>query len=166
MSASREKKNRQELAAQGHVDPRVERQQKEAAERKKNKLIYGGVAVLFVIVAAVALTVDGKDFTATEVDYFYHATLNSVASSNYSSYMGIDTSKSMKAQTMNAMAKMLLQIDAEEEITWDQYLKDTAKSNLTRIYLMSEKAKAEGMTFDDHMQEEMQSSSDLVNSSS
>ena len=38
MSASREKKNRQELAAQGHVDPRVERQQKEAAERKKNKL--------------------------------------------------------------------------------------------------------------------------------
>ena len=33
MSASREKKNRQELAAQGHVDPRVERQQKEAAER-------------------------------------------------------------------------------------------------------------------------------------
>lgn len=55
MSASREKKNRQELAAQGHVDPRVERQQKEAAERKKNKLIYGGVAVLFVIVAAVVL---------------------------------------------------------------------------------------------------------------
>ncbi len=176
MSASREKKNRQELAAQGHVDPRVERQQKEAAERKKNKLIYGGVAVLFVIVAAVvllynsgifqrsavALTVDGKDFTATEVDYFYHATLNSVASSNYSSYMGIDTSKSMKDQTMNAMAKMLLQIDAEEDITWDQYLKDTAKSNLTRIYLMSEKAKAEGMTFDDHMQEEMQSNIDTI----
>ena len=116
--------------------------------------------------SAVALTVDGKDFTATEVDYFYHATLNSVASSTYSSYMGIDTSKSMKDQTMNAMAKMLLQIDAEEDITWDQYLKDTAKSNLTRIYLMSEKAKAEGMTFDDHMQEEMQSSRDLVNSSS
>ena len=31
---------------------------------------------------------------------------------------------------------------------------------------IAEKAKAEGMTFDDHMQEEMQSSSDLVNSSS
>ena len=130
MSASREKKNRQELAAQGHVDPRVERQQKEAAERKKNKLIYGGVAVLFVIVAAVvllynsgifqrsavALTVDGKDFTATEVDYFYHATLNSVASSNYSSYMGIDT--------ITAYAK-------QNGMTFASYLKRAYGSNMT-----------------------------------
>ena len=176
MSASREKKNRQELAAQGHVDPRVERQQKEAAERKKNKLIYGGVAILFVIVAvavllynsgifqrkAVALTVDGKDFTAAEVDYFYHATLNSVTNSNYATYMGIDASKSMKDQTMSAMAKMLLQVDAEGDITWDEYLKDTAKANLTQIYLLSEKAKAEGMTFDEHMQEEMQANIDSV----
>ena len=176
MSASREKKNRQELAAQGHVDPRVERQQKEAAERRKNKLIYGGVAVLFVIVAAVvllynsgifqrkatALTVDGRNFTSAEVDYFYHATLNSVTSSSYASYMGIDTSKSMKDQTMNAMAKMLLQVDAEGDITWDEYLKNTAKENLTQIYLLSEKAKAEGMTFDEHMQEEMQADIDSI----
>lgn len=176
MSASREKKNRQELAAQGHVDSRVERQQKEAAERRKNKLIYGGVAVLFVIVAAVvllynsgifqrkatALTVDGRNFTSAEVDYFYHATLNSVTSSSYASYMGIDTSKSMKDQTMNAMAKMLLQVDAEGDITWDEYLKNTAKENLTQIYLLSEKAKAEGMTFDEHMQEEMQADIDSV----
>ena len=176
MSASREKKNRQELAAQGHVDPRVERQQKETAERRKNKLIYGGVAVLFVIVAAVvllynsgifqrkavALTVDGKDFTSAEVDYFYHAALNSATSSSYSSYMGVDTSKSLKDQTMNAMAKLLLQVDAEGDITWDEYLKDTAKKNLTQIYLLSEKAKAEGMTFDEHMQEEMQANIDSV----
>ena len=176
MSASREKKNRQELAAQGHVDPRVERQQKETAERRKNKLIYGGVAVLFVIVAAVvllynsgifqrkavALTVDGKDFTSAEVDYFYHAALNSATSSSYSSYMGVDTSKSLKDQTMNSMAKLLLQVDTEGDITWDQYLKDTAKKNLTQIYLLSEKAKAEGMTFDEHMQEEMQANIDSV----
>ena len=67
MSASREKKNRQELAAQGHVDPRVERQQKEAAERKKNKLIYGGVAVLFVIVAAVVLLYNSGIFQRSAV---------------------------------------------------------------------------------------------------
>ena len=40
MSASREKKNRQELAAQGHVDPRVEREQKEAAETEEVKVNY------------------------------------------------------------------------------------------------------------------------------
>ena len=170
MSASREKKNRQELAAQGHVDPRVEREQKEAAERKKNKLIYGGVAVLFVIVAAVvllynsgifqrgatAVTVDGKNFTAAEVDYFYYNALNNVRNSSYSSYMGLDSSSSMKSQNLNAMAKMLLGVTSEEDMTWDAFLKDTAKKNLAQSYLLSEKAKAEGATFDDHMQEELQ----------
>ena len=47
MSASREKKNRQELAAQGHVDPKAERAAKEAAEQKKNRLLYGGIAAEF-----------------------------------------------------------------------------------------------------------------------
>lgn len=171
MSASREKKNRQELAAQGHVDPRVKREQQEAADRKKNRLLYGGVAVLFVIVAAavllynsgifqrnaVALTVDGKDFTAAQVDYFYYAELNSVATSDYAAYLGLDSSVSMKNQTMNATAKMLLQVDAEGDTTWDEYLKSTAEKNLAQVYLLSEKAKAEGMTADDeHTQEEIQ----------
>ena len=130
MSASREKKNRQELAAQGHVDPRVEREAKEAAERKKNKLLYGGIAVLFVIVAAVvllynsgifqrsatALTVDGKNFTAAQVDYYYYTALNSVSNSQYSTYMGLSTSTSLKEQTVNAMAKMLLQITDRKSV--------------------------------------------------
>ena len=176
MSASREKKNRQELAAQGLVDPRVEREQKEAAERKKNKLIYGGVAVLFVIVAAVvllynsgifqrgatAVTVDGKNFTAAEVDYFYYNALNNVRNSSYSSYMGLDSSSSMKSQNLNAMAKMLLGVTSEEDMTWDAFLKDTAKKNLAQSYLLSEKAKAEGATFDDHMQEELQADIDSI----
>ena len=178
MSASREKKNRQELAAQGHVDPRVEREQKEAAERKKNKLIYGGVAVLFVIVAAVvllynsgvfqrsatALTVDGKDFTSAEVDYFYYAALNNVRNSSYSSYMGLDNNSSMKTQNLNAMAKMLLGVTAEEDMSWDQFLKNTAKENLAQVYTLSEKAKAEGITFNDHMKEEMQADIDSITS--
>lgn len=176
MSASREKKNRQELAAQGHVDPRVEREAKEAAERKKNKLLYGGIAVLFVIVAAVvllynsgifqrkatALTVDGKDFTAAQVDYYYYTALNSISSSQYSNYMGLSTSTSLKEQTINAMAKMLLQISDEGDITWDQYLKDTAKTNLTQTYLLSEKAKAEGLTFNDDMQAELDATLDQI----
>ena len=115
MSASREKKNRQELAAQGHVDPRVEREAKEAKEQKKSRLLYGGIAVLFVIVAAAvllynsgifqrsatALTVDGKDFTAAEVDYYYYSALNSVASSQYSSILGLSTSTSLKSHQLH-----------------------------------------------------------------
>ena len=176
MSASREKKNRQELAAQGHVDPRVEREAKEAKERKKNKFLYGGIAVLFVIVAAVvllynsgifqrgstALTVDGKDFTPAQVDYYYYTTLNSIANSQYSSYIGLSTSTSMKEQNLNAMAKMLLGVTDEGDITWDQYLKDAAKENLTQAYLLSEKAKAEGVTFNEDMQAELDDTLDQI----
>lgn len=176
MSASREKKNRQELAAQGHVDPRVEREAKEAKEQKKSRLLYGGIAVLFVIVAAAvllynsgifqrsatALTVDGKDFTAAEVDYYYYSALNSVASSQYSSILGLSTSTSLKSQTINSTAKMLLQISDEGDITWDEYLKDQAKTNLTQRYLLSEKAKAEGITFDDDMKAELNDTLDQI----
>ena len=176
MSASREKKNRQELAAQGYVDPKTEREAKEAAERKKNKLLYGGIAIVFVIVAAVvllynsgvfqrnatALTVDGKDFTAAEVDYYYYGALNSVTSSQYASYMGLNTSTSMKDQTLNAMAKMLLGVTDEGDITWDHFLKDTAKNNLTQTYLLSEKAKADGLADDEHISEEVSSTVETV----
>ena len=51
MSASREKKNRQELAAQGYVDPKVIREAEEKAAQKKSKIIYGIIAAVFVIVA-------------------------------------------------------------------------------------------------------------------
>lgn len=160
MSASREKKNRQELAAQGHVDPKAERAAKEAAEQKKNRLLYGGIAVLFVIVAAVvllynsgifqrratAVTVDGKDFTAAEVDYYYYSALNSISQSQYSSYFGLNSSTSLKNQNLNAMAKMLLGVTDEGDISWDEYLKGLAKENLAQSYLLSEKAKAEGAT--------------------
>lgn len=63
---------------------------------------------------ATAVTVDGKNFTAAEVDYFYYNALNNVRNSSYSSYMGLDSSSSMKSQNLNAMAKMLLGVTSEE----------------------------------------------------
>ena len=81
MSASREKKNRQELAAQGYVDPKVIREAEEKAAQKKSKIIYGIIAAVFVIVAigswlissgvlqrnAKAISIDGEEFTAAEM---------------------------------------------------------------------------------------------------
>ena len=78
MSASREKKNRQEKAAQGYVDPKVIREAEEKAAQKKSKIIYGIIAAVFVIVAigswlissgvlernAKAIAIDGEEFTA------------------------------------------------------------------------------------------------------
>lgn len=178
MSASREKKNRQELIAQGYVSPRAKREAEEKAEQKKNRLLYGSVAIIFVVVAAVvllynsgifqrkatALTVNDQKFTAAQVDYFYYTEMSDVSSSSYVSYMGLDTSTSPKDQTMNSMAKMLLGITDEGDVTWDQYLKDAAKENLVQTYLLSEQAKADGSVDVDEISNEVAETIDTISS--
>ena len=57
MSASREKKIRQEKAAQGYVDPKVIREAEEKKAQKKAKAVYGVIAAIFVIVAVGSLLI-------------------------------------------------------------------------------------------------------------
>ncbi len=87
MSASREKKNRQAFAASGAIDPKAARAAEEKAQQRKSRLLYGSIAVIFVIVAvlvllwnsnvfqrnATALTVGDKTYSAAEVQYSYYA---------------------------------------------------------------------------------------------
>ena len=81
MSASREKKIRQDLAAQGVTDPKKIREAEEKAKARKNNILYGVIAGVFVIVAAVllvynsgvlqrsatAVTINGERYTAGQV---------------------------------------------------------------------------------------------------
>ena len=53
MSASREKKNRQDLASQGIQDPKAIREAEEKAQQRKANRLYGTIAVVFVLVAAI-----------------------------------------------------------------------------------------------------------------
>ena len=55
MSASREKKLRQDLAAQGVTDPKLIREAEEKAKARKTNTLYGIIAALFVLVAAAVL---------------------------------------------------------------------------------------------------------------
>ena len=55
MSASREKKNRQAFAASGAIDPKAARAAEEKAQQRKSRLLYGSIAVIFVIVAVLVL---------------------------------------------------------------------------------------------------------------
>ena len=93
MSASREKKNRQDLASQGIKDPKVIREAEEKAKQRKANRLYGGIAVLFVVVAVLlllvnagvfyrdpdAITIDGKNYTVAQVNYYYQGMRNSIA---------------------------------------------------------------------------------------
>ena len=170
MSASREKKARQEILSQeGYVDPKAERLAREAAENRRSKVLYSCIAVVFVIVAALlivmktgiltrsatAVTVDGVKYTPGQVDYYYYNALNNIRNSSYYSYMGIDDSTPIASQSLSEMAKMLLGVDSEEEMTWHDYLLSTAKTNLSTTVTLANAARAEGMTLSDENKQEL-----------
>ena len=169
MSASREKKNRQELAASGIPDVKDIRAAEEKAKQRRSNWLYGSIAVVFVLVAAAlliwnsnviqrnstAVSVDGEKYSAAEVDYFYHMTYNSLANSQYASYLSLDPSKPLKDQELNDTDKMMLNVTDEEIVTYHQYFLDSAKKGLTEMTAMLRKAEADNFTFTEEMQTEM-----------
>ena len=177
MSASREKKNRQELAAQGYVDPKVIREAEEKAAQKKSKIAYGIIAALFVIVAVVSLvinsgvlernakavSIDGKEYTAAEMSYYYYSIYNNVVNSQYGSYMGLDTSKPLDQQMLSDTAKLMLGVTSTEDMLWSEYLMDTAKESMVEVKALYEAAVAEGEDPNDaHVTEEIEATLDTI----
>ena len=90
MSASRERKKRQEFFAGGGTDPKAVREAERKAKERKSNILYGTIGVVFVLVAAflviynsgilqrstTAVTIDGVDYSAAEYSYFYHSVYN------------------------------------------------------------------------------------------
>ena len=142
MSASREKQNRQEQAGSGWVDPKTAREAQQRKQEKRSNLLYGLIAVVFVLVAAVAIiyrtniipkvataaTIDGENYTAAEVTFYYQNAYQNLQ--GYASYLGLDTSASLKDQTISESAVSMLTAmgfsAAEEGQTWYDYILNTA----------------------------------------
>ncbi len=176
MSASREKKFRQDLAAQGITDPKLIREAEEQAKVRKANRTYGVIAVVFVIVAVAllvynsgilqrsktAVTIDGENYTAAQVNYYYMSRKNSIL--NYATYYGVDTSASMDSQTVSDTAKSMLGIEDEGEMTWDEYLRDDAIHTLAIRVKAAKLASENGMGADEHTQEEIDSTMTEVES--
>lgn len=176
MSASREKKIRQDLAAQGVTDPKKIREAEEKAKARKTNILYGVIAVVFVLVAAAllvwnsgvlqrgatAVTIDGESYSAAQVDYFYASQRNNILNNSYSSLFGLSTSTPLDQQVMSDTAKLLLGVDEEGEITWDAYLRDNAVKQLTLMVAIAREAEANGMGADDHTEEEVAATMDEV----
>ena len=153
MSTSRRKEIRQDLAAKGITDPKAIREAEEKDQQHRSNMLYGGIAVVFVLVAAflllwnsnvlqrgaTAVTVDGEKYSAAEVDYFYYNAYSSIRQNQYASYMGIDTSKPLSQQDLSSMAKLMLGVD--EDMTWDAYLKQNAKNQLIQMTVLNKAAK-------------------------
>ena len=178
MSASREKKNRQDLTQQeGYIDVKAQRAAEERQAQRKSSTLYIAIAVVFLIVAvilgvvksgilqknATALIIDGEEFTPAQVDYFYYTAYSDIRSSNYASYFGLDSNVALDKQPINDMAKTLLQISSDEEMTWDSYFKGMAKDNLAQTYHMSRLALDNGYTVAS-VQDEFDSTMDSLDS--
>ena len=149
MSASREKKARQELSATGYVDPKVTRAAEEKAKNRKSSLLYALIAVAFVAVAvlgfisnthvlernAKAYTVNGETYTAADVNYYFRNNYNSFVNQNQDmmSYY-FDTQKDLREQEYPGGG------------TWYDYFLDSALTTLDSVSAVAKQAKAEGFT--------------------
>ncbi len=177
MSASREKKIRQEKAAQGYVDPKVIREAEEKAAQKKSKVVYGIIAALFVIVAVVSLvinsgvlernakavSIDGVEYTAAEMSYYYNTAYNNVVNSQYGSYMGLDTSKPLNQQMLSDTAKLMLGVESSDDMLWSEYFMDSAKTSMVQVKALYDAAIAEGEDPNDaHVAEEIDATVETI----
>ena len=151
MSASREKKVRQDLNATGYVDPKVTRAAEEKAKNRRSNLLYALLGVVFVAVAAVAIisntrvldrnakayTVNGETFTAADVCYYYRNSYNSFVTQNQSliSYY-FDTQKDLREQ----------ECSFSNGGTWFDYFAERALTTIDSVSAVAAQARADGFT--------------------
>ncbi len=161
MSASREKKKRQELAASGTVDPKAARAAEQKAAERKSNILYGTIAGLFVVVAVAlfiynsgiiqrnqtAVTIDGEKYTVAETAYYY----NQVCSS-YASMFGQEYLQTLKTQPH----------PTDETKTYDDYFKESAVDNMKYIHAATTAAKEANISLDSEDEETVKANVDSL----
>ena len=180
MSASREKKIRQELAAQGIPDIKEIRAAEARQQQRRSNILYGSIAVIFVLVTAAllvwnsniiqrtatAVSVDGTKYSAAEVNYYYNNVMNSTLSSEYGSYMSANASLPMDQQEMTDMDLMFLGATLPEgvdKMTWHDYFMQVTKDVLVEQTALVKAAKADGFELDDEAKKELTDTMDALN---
>ena len=158
MSASREKRKRQELYEAGDLT-RDERKPSGGLPKAVNWLI--GIGAIVVAVAFVclmvfnsnmflngitAVKVGGINISAGEAGYYYWDAASTVASyyGDYFQYF-VDTSKSYKSQQY------------DENHTWADYFMSNAESSMQQLAILHDEAVANGFTLTEEQQQTIES---------
>lgn len=168
MSASREKKNRQERVNSGWVDPKAVKAAEQRKKEKRSNTVYGIIAAVVVVAIAVAVvwqsnviqknstavTVDGVKYTTTESNFYYQTVFSNFYNENYYiiSYLGFDPSTPAQNQTLNSIAAGML--NAEEGITWHEYFLQETAAEMAAIQNGLKAAEAEGFVYPASVQAE------------
>lgn len=149
MSASRERKKRQEYLAGGGLDRKAAREAEQKAAERRSNLFYGAIAILFVIVTvallvinsgilkrnATAVTIGDDTYTAADLSYYYMQSYNQIYS--MASYIGLDTNRPLSSQAAWGSTE-------EGAQTWDEYLKEQAVETMRFVTAANAAAKEEG----------------------
>lgn len=162
MSASREKKNRQDLSGSDWSNPKTAREAQQRKEEKRTNILYGTIGVVFLIVAvmaviwksniipktATAATINGEKYTAAEVNYYFQNYYSNWVNQNYYylSYMGLDTNGDLREQSYS------------EDQTWFDFFMEQTLDYMTSVQALNDAAAEDGFTWNDEMQADFDSS--------
>ena len=165
MSASNEKKTRQDLSGTNWSDPKTAREAQQRKAEKRSNVVYAAIAAAFVIVAVVSLTwksqiiqkkatavtIGGEKYTAAEVNYYFQQTYQNFLSQNsyFISYLGLDTSKDLREQSYPA---------GEDGETWFDYFLDQTFQQMISVKALNDSAAADGFVWTDELQSQLDSS--------
>ena len=168
MSASREKKNRQELAGSGWSDPRTAREAQQRKEQKRSSILYGAIAAVFVVVAVITLVwksniiqktataavIDGEKYTAADVTFFYQNVYRGFINENYYAlalgYMGLDPQAPLAGQTMTEADAAIVGATAGD--SWEDYFVGQALEQMAAVQAALADAKANNFVYPDSVQ--------------
>ena len=184
MSASREKKNRQEQVSSGWTDPKTAQEAKQRKEAHRTNILYGTIGVVFLVIAVIAViwksniipktataaTVNGEKYTAAEVNFYFENYYQNFLNNNYSylSMIGLDTNTSLKDQSISDTAANFLPAMGmsapEEGQSWYDYLLDRALEQLAGVQAMCDAAEADGFTWTDDLQAQLDENMDSLSS--
>ena len=175
MSASRERKNRQNLNETGHVEPKAIDPKAEAAKASRFSrnvlLLICAFLLLGVglfaynhmeqnktnaanaeISATPAVKINGTEYTVGDVAYYFYTSYNTFVAQNssYLSILGFDTTKSMKEQYM------------ADGTTWFDFFANGAVSSLATTAGIAAEAEAAGFNVDERLDEEVAAALELA----
>ncbi len=136
MSASKEKKVRQQLREEGKDKRQIAQEKIESAQKRRHRtnVVVGVIAAVLIVALFIfssnlpyttlsAVTIGETDYTAAEYSFFYKLTYNNFVN-QYGSYiqmMGLDTTKSLSSQQYT------------EDQTWAQYFQEAAQTSMKEM---------------------------------
>lgn len=149
MSASREKKSRQDVAPQGPTE-REQKKQREAKEARRSNILYTTVGIICVVLvvfllvwrsgmiqrSAAAVTINGTKYTAADVQYYFNLTLQQ---------NGVSNASSLKSMV----------VDPATGKTMYDSLMDQSIQTMVTTTAAADKAEAEGFTLSDESQAQL-----------